>query len=430
METITIAKTTLRRFILGKQGLWPGRRWTGKQGAIEAIQAIEAVQLDPLNVVARSQDIALWGRVTDYQQEYLNQAAYDERLFFDYGDSLFLYPMKELPFWRTPMRRCEETQRWKDFAAAHAELLDEVRAELHARGPLGNRDFTGRKRVHSYRGRKDTALALFYLWLTGEVMIHHRQGFERVYDFQEHIVPPSFNGAVAEDEAEDFFARKAIAFRGLATAREWTNSFSWFIKRPVSSNEAGRWLENLVEAGIATIVKIEHSKSHWYILSSDLPILSTLEEGNTPAIWKSNGITTETEAVLLAPLDIVSARGRARWVFDFEYVWEVYKPAATRRWGYYTLPILYGDRLAGRLDPKLDRSNATLQINGFWLEDDNLPDDAGFIKALADCLLRFSRFLKANRVDLNALQPSGLRKQVSAIIAASQDIQVLTEGQP
>src|SRR5207302_1471854 len=109
-----------------------------------------AVQLDPLNVVARSHDIALWSRVLDYRPEYLDQLLYQDRQFFDYGGALFVYPMPELPFWRLPMRRRAEEGRWADFAAAHTGLLEEVRAELRSRGPLGNRDLAGSARVESY----------------------------------------------------------------------------------------------------------------------------------------------------------------------------------------------------------------------------------------------------------------------------------------
>ncbi len=205
MKSICISKTTVRRFVLGRQGLWPGRRWIGKDGTAEALRTVEAVQMDPLNVVARSHDIVLWGHVLEYQPTYLDRLLYQDRGFFDYGGGLFIYPMSELPFWRVRMHRREDEARWATFAASNQALLDEVRAALRARGPLGNRDFSGRARVTSYRGRKDTALALYYLWLTGELMIHHREGFERVYDFRDQIAPAFFNTIASEEEAEDFF---------------------------------------------------------------------------------------------------------------------------------------------------------------------------------------------------------------------------------
>jgi uncharacterized protein YcaQ len=123
-----------------------------------------------------------------------------------------------------------------------------------------------------------------------------------------------------------------------------------------------------------------------------------------PKAWTPLETTTTDEAVFLAPLDPVSARGRAKVLFGFDYVWEVYKPAHQRRWGYYTLPILYGDQLVARFDPKLDRATGTLIINGLWLEDDALAEDTAFINAFARGLDRFRRFLKAERIDISAVR--------------------------
>ena len=100
MNPIVISQQTAKRFILGKQGLWPGRRWKGKKGTAQAIRTCEAVQLDPLIIIARSQDIVLHSRVIDYKSEYLYNVAYDERQFIDYGGWLAMYPMSDLPYFR------------------------------------------------------------------------------------------------------------------------------------------------------------------------------------------------------------------------------------------------------------------------------------------------------------------------------------------
>jgi uncharacterized protein YcaQ len=120
----------------------------------------------------------------------------------------------------------------------------------------------------------------------------------------------------------------------------------------------------------------------------------------------------------LAPLEIVSARGRAKQLFNFEYIWEVYKPLELRRWGYYTLPVLYGDNLVARIDPKMDRKTGTLEIKGFWLEDDASAADPDFADALGKGLARFASFVKARQVDLSALQPEKLRSHVQKYIPA------------
>src|SRR5690349_16644590 len=164
MKMTTVSTTTMRRFILGKQGLWPGRRWQGKAGAAQAIHEIGAVQVDPLVVVARNHDLKLHSRVADYQPEQLNELLYTDRKFFDYGGGLHIYPMEELPYWKTHMRRDVLHERWQEFAANHQALLGSVRSELRARGPLGHRDFEESARVNSYRARKESGLALYYLW--------------------------------------------------------------------------------------------------------------------------------------------------------------------------------------------------------------------------------------------------------------------------
>lgn len=426
MLPLQISKTTHRRFILGRQGLWPGRRWRGKAGTAAAIQACEAVQMDPLVMVARSHDLVLHSRVLGYQSGYLDKLMYGERRFFDYGGGLFFYPMSELPYWRLHMRRRGEHGRWgPDFVRKSAAVLDQVRAALRERGPLGNRDLDGKfLETWNYRGGKDTSLAFFYLWLTGELMTHHRRGFERVYDFRDHVAPKEFDYAASDGEAEDFFALKGIAFFGLMREAAWRTDFAGWIWREVTPEEARRRLDALQAEGVIAPVKVEGTKETFLALTGDLPLLETLESGKTPRPWKPLQTATLDEVTFLAPLDIVSARGRAKKVFDFEYIWEVYKPEDKRRWGYYVLPILYGDRLVARLDPKLDRPNQTLQVKGFWLEDLAPVKDPAFAAALARGLVRFARFLNAARIDLGGMPNPALKRGVKSFIQEESELKV------
>jgi len=410
-----ISKTTQRRFVLGRQGLWPGRRWSGLEGTAQALNAIEALQLDPLNVAARSQDIALWGRVLDYRPEFLDQVIYGQRRFFDYGGGLFVYPIAELPYWRLHMQRRGETPYRVEFAKTHAAAIEQVYAAIQEHGPLGNRDFAGNYRVNSYRGRKDTGVALFHLWLLGELMITRRQGFQRIYDLRERVAPPELNYAAPVEEAEQFFAIKSFAFMGFMRERPWISSLGGDIQRKISPAEGKAWLACLVEQGSVTPLLLEGSKETWYTLSSELPLLETLEAGQVPGAWQPTGPTTLDEVTILAPLDIVSARGRAGFLFDFDYVWEVYKPVEQRRWGYYTVPILYGDRLIGRLDPKLDRKTGVLFINGFWLEDYGPVNDPDFGLAVSKGLERFAEFLGAKVFDFSSVQSAELRSWLEKI---------------
>jgi hypothetical protein len=420
---ITISKQTARRLVLGLQGLWPGRRQTGQPGLEAALRQSEAIQMDPLNVAGRSHDIALWGRVLAYRPEMLYRLMYQERLAFDYGGGLFIYPMKELPYWRLHMARKVQQPRWADFPAEYARALEHVREELRGRGPLSNRDFSGLARVSSYRGSKDTSLALYYLWLSGEVMITARKGFERIYDFRERVAPPEWDYASGETEAEEYFARKAIAFLGLMREKHWAVSVGDYIQRRIPSAEAKVWLQRLSEQNDIVTVQVAGSKERWLTRLANLPLLESLESGQIPAPWQTTLTTTAEEVVFLAPLDIVSARGRAATLFDFEYLWEVYKPVAKRRWGYYTLPILYGDRLVARLDPRLERDTSSLVIKGFWLEADAPQDYLQFASALGKGLTRFAVFLDAQRIQISTISPPALREQI--LISAGQEIEIV-----
>jgi hypothetical protein len=281
---------------------------------------------------------------------------------------------------------------------------------------MGNRDFTGNGlQQWSYRGRKDSAVALYYLWLLGEVMITNRRGFDRIYDLRERVAPPEFDTVASEAEAEDFFGRKAIAFLGIMREKRWHANWAGAIERTVSAKEAEHKLAELYERNAVASLHIEGSKEKWITLAENLPLLEDLESGRVPKAWKPLGPSTQEEVTLLAPLEMASARGRAKLLFDFDYVWEVYKPVHQRRWGYYTLPILYGDDLVARLDPKLDRQTMTLHILGFWLEDD-APKDEAFANALGRGLARFAAMAGAQKVDVRGIKPKKLQARVREII--------------
>ncbi len=404
--TLTIDITTARRFVLGKQGLWPGRRWRGLEGAAAAMREIDYLQLDPLQIVARSHDIQLHSRVLDYTPGLWEEVTYGQRRFFDWGGWLAVRPMEELPHWRVVMRRERDgdygDSRIRGMADEHADAIVEMRAILRERGTVSNRDFkmATRTRTQSYRGRKDSALALYYLWRTGEVMTHHREKFERVYALTESVAPAHLIYESDEDEADRFLIKKEISFSGLARIKR--TSETW--QRGEPERAAKRVLEGMLADGDIIEVRVEGWKAMHHALGRDAGALGDLSAGRVPAAWTPSDTSTTEEVVFLAPLDPVSARGRAKLLFGFDYVWEVYKPADKRQFGYYTLPILWGDRLVGRFDSKLDRTTNTLVILGLWLEDDTLSQDEAFVAALARGFARFVAFLGAQGLGAGAVE--------------------------
>src|SRR5512133_1283878 len=416
---LTIDIETARHFILGKQGLWPGRRWRGIKGTEQAMRLMEYLQLDPLQIVARSQDITLHSRVLDYTPEMWQDVTYRQRKFFDWGAWLAVRPMDELPHWRVVMRRERDgnygDSRLRQIAREHADAIVEMRAILHERGVVSNRDFemATRTPTQSYRGRKDSALALYYLWHTGEVMTHHRDRFERAYALTEEVAPAHLIRESNEEEADRFLVRKEVAFSGLSRISRTSDSF----RRGEPDRAAKKMLGAMLADGDLIEVQVEGWKAVHYALGSDAKILRGLSAGGVPKAWTPLDTTTMEEAVFLAPLDHVIARGRAKVLFGFDYVWEVYKPEHQRKFDYYTLPILWGDRLVARFDSKLDRMTNTFVILGLWLEDKALGKEDAFAEALARGLGRFVTFLDASKISAKAISEPLLRRRISSLQA-------------
>ncbi len=413
---LTIDLITARRFILGKQGLWPGRRWRDVSGTEQAMREMEYLQLDPLQIIARSHDIKLYSRVLDYTPGMWEDVTYEQRKFFDWGGWLAARPMEELPYWRVVMQReRDDHTRVRTMGLEHADAIAEVRALLHERELLRNRDFKmgNRTRTENYRGRKDSALALYYLWRTGEVMTHHREKFERVYALTEAVAPAHLIRESSDDETNQFLIKKDISFSGLSRMSRSSDVFHL----AVPTDKIKQLRDTMLVAGDLIEVKVEGWKPIHYALSSDADLLTDLMAGRIPDAWAPLDTTTSEEVVFLAPLDQVSGRGRAKVLFGFDYVWEVYKPVDKRQYGYYTMPILWGDQPVARFDSKLDRTTNRFIILGLWLEDQSLGHNEAFAEALARGFARFVKFLGADKLDAQAVNEPLLRKRLGALDA-------------
>jgi uncharacterized protein YcaQ len=316
--------------------------------------------------------------------------------------------MNELPYFRRYMLDSRGHPDLASWAAGHAGLLDEMRQVLREEGPVSNRDFLmhERRRVSSYRGRKDSAVALYHLWRTGEVMIHDRNRFERVYDLTERIAPAEFIREAPAHDTERFMMLKHVAFEGLRDSRG-----SYPLPGAQKAAPARALLQELAHDGLLLEATVEGQSGKHYLLPEDLPLLEELLQERVPNAWQPLGETTLEAVSFLAPLDPVSARGRSARLFGFDYVWEVYKPLEKRIWGYYVLPILWGDELVARADMKLDRTTNTLQVLGFWLEDAATGKNGQFAQALGRGLGNMQRFLGAKKLDLAGVKPVALRNE-------------------
>jgi uncharacterized protein YcaQ len=231
-------------------------------------------------------------------------------------------------------------------------------------------------------------IELDILFLAGETMVHHRVGTRRYFDLAERLLPDGLHGAPNPhtDEAayQDWHVLRRVGSLGLAhpgAGTRWGGMFN--MKVPVRAAA----LERLVARGDLLEAQVEGlDRQRFYLRPSDLPQLENVGKGRQP----------NRSAAILAPLDnVMWDRGMIRMLFDFDYVWEVYKPAPKRLYGYYVLPVLYGERFIGRFDPKFDRPSKVLTIDQWWWEADVDRDDPALRAALRTCFEAFMRYLGA-----------------------------------
>jgi hypothetical protein len=339
------------------------------------LRQIHSLQIDPVTVLAQSHHLALWGRVLDFDPADLDQLLYRERAFFDWGGALYIYPIEDWPALQHRMQALRTSGRHAAWAAKNGPLIKRVLAEVRERGPLLKREVSG-QRVDSYRGTRDSGDALHYLFLVGELMSFNRENKQRRYELSERILPEAARQAISLEQAQVRLLRKSIAQWGLAQDRQIRNQIKSHASKTMTGQNLLAQLDAMQERRELVPVRIAGNPRQYFIAPNTLPLLNQLIQGNIPKAWHSLEESNPPEAIFLSPLEYVSARGRAAEFLDFDYIWELYKPAEKRKYGPYTLPILFGDRLVARIDMKADRETSTLIVNGFWPEPYAQLEDA------------------------------------------------------
>src|SRR3990170_6036574 len=230
----------------------------------------------------------------------------------------------------------------------------------------------------------------------GIIGIARREGNRRVYDLVERLFPTELL-AQRPPEREQIRHRLLSRYRAHGLLGTGGQSELWLNLNHGGAPVRAELRHELVEEGALVPAVIEGVRGHRFVLDSDLPLFEragTEVEASIPPGGVPPSVT------LLAPLDpFVWDRGLLASLYGFDYVWEVYVPAAKRRWGYYVLPILYGDRLVGRIEPRIDRKAGSLRVLGGWWEDwFDTWDSTDFNDALAGALHAHRRFADLRRI--------------------------------
>ncbi len=251
--------------------------------------------------------------------------------------------------------------------------------------------------------------------MTGELMTHHREGFERHYDLAERIAPAAVLAASDDATAGTFFAGKILSQAELIKPGSWRSAMAYALHRKIERTKATAWTDHLIAEGGAVIVAVDGHRGRYLAPADATAQIRDLVDDVVPPDWQGTHPAPEAGVRFLSPLDPIVRRERAKAFFGFDHIREIYKPAEKRRWGPFTMPLLYGDALVGRADPRMDRETGTLHLNGIWLESPDLADDDAFTTALTSSLKDLATFLAADRIEVHHCDHQSLRSRLETL---------------
>lgn len=347
-----------RRIALAAQGFGrPAAEHVGTRQLGLLLQRLGVLQLDSVNVFERSHYLPVYARLGAFDKSLLDRLVFERRSdYIEYWvHQASVVPMQAWPLfgWRREFYRHgrNDVTRW---AAGHGTILDFLRAELTEKGPMtaGQVEHDENVRKGPWWGWSDVKTGLEVLFMRGEVVAAGRRNFERTYDLAERRVPAELlHREVPEDDAVRELARVSAAALGIGTVRDIAD---YFRLKQAPTRAA---LRELVDSGDVRQVTV-HGWDQPAFLHRDARVPRQIKA-----------------TALLSPFDpIVWERGRALRMFGFHYRIEIYTPAAQRRFGYYTLPLLIDEALVGRIDLKSDRRAGVLRVQSAWREGEASVD--------------------------------------------------------
>lgn len=365
---ITMTKQQAAQFILLKQGLIGAYRFAGKEGAYEYVRQAGCIQFDPVDVCGKNAELTLQSRVKGFRKSMLRELLYEDRKLIDYVDKeLSIWPVEDWPLFSIFRER---SRRMGDSFEGLGALKDEAMDYIRKNGPVCSDtlpiegDIYWHSSMHwSGNWQKKSPAArsvLEQLYTEGELIIHHKNGSRKYYDLAEKYIPASILHAPDPCTGElDRTCRRALRRIG-AVGLMWDKSSTAWLGIDMKADVRKQVLSRLSEGGKIHAVMVEGIKVPFYYRAEDEGIMQAVLDGSADL---------KPRMSFLAPLDpLMWDKALILALFDFRYSWEIYTPAVKRKYGYYTLPIVYGDRFVGRIEAVPDRKAGVLQVKGLWWE--------------------------------------------------------------
>jgi len=357
-----------RWYHLYSMGLHGHQYPPAEEGIRRCFLDLDVLQLDPLPILGRSHDLVIQARVDGTHPGQVLDLVHRERLGFEYWDKkLSLIPIAHFPRFRAWMEAGGEPwerRREERLREEHPVVIEQVYEAVREHGPLSSAELKrmgiAQEERQGWKATRAANVALIALWNRGRLSVSHRVNFRRYFDLTERVILAEFleQEPPAIEEFWAYLVEKRVRDTGLLPLRGDADAWSFLAEKRRS-----RLPERLVSEGRLALVRVDGVKT---------PFLALPDAGEK--LEEARRCDFDGRARFLSPLDpLLWARKALQELWDFEYAWEVYKPPGKRRWGYYVLPVLYGDRFVARFDAKFDTSSGTLNVLSYLEEPEGLP---------------------------------------------------------
>lgn len=388
---LTITRLQATRFILAKQGLIGSYRFTGKEGAYEYVRQAGCIQFDPVDVCGKNAELTLQSRVKGFKKSMLSDLLYKDRKLVDYADKeLSIWPTEDWPYFSAYRDRSIQMS---DSFEGLQELKEKAIAYIKENGPVcsDTLPIEGEIYWHStmhwsgnwHKKSQAARSVLEQLYTDGELIIHHKNGSRKYYDLAEKYIPSAILKADNPCQNDlDFLSWRVLRRIG-AVGLLWDKNSPAFLGIELKADTRKAVFASLAADKRILPVMVEGIKAQFYYRAEDEELMRDILEERADL---------KPRMSFIAPLDpLLWDKALILSLWDFRYSWEIYTPADKRKYGYYTLPIIYGDRFAGRIEAVPNRKEGVLCVKGLWWEPD-VRQTKAMNAALERALKQFAKF--------------------------------------
>lgn len=395
---IQLTNRQARQFLLLKHGLLGEYRFTVKQGILDFVRQVGCIQYDPIDVCGKNAELVLQSRIKGFTKNMLGELLYEDRLLIDYPDkNLAIIPVEDWPYFdRYRQAARQHAKRYPEMEA----LTEQVRTHIENHGAISSDDlkldgnFAWRSAIHWSGGNNASRSVLEQMYSTGELIIHHKKGTRKYYDIAEKYIHPNLMNAPEPLESDLEHHKWRVLRRIGAVGLLWNRaSDAWLNIWGLKAEQRNEAFRQLLQEARIVAVTVEQMKDTLYCRAEDLSLIEVVLQNPEP----------ELRCELIAPLDnLIWDRKLINKLFGFDYTWEIYTPAIKRKFGYYVLPLLYGESFIGRAEVIAERKTGTLVVKNIWYENGLVPTEP-LRTALNECIQKFALFNGCETISVESM---------------------------